>query len=121
MTEHIITIQGELTDLNTYINAERGNKFDASKIKKRETERCLCYFLGKKAKGKLDITFNWYCKNLRKDPDNISFTKKFILDGMVKAKFIDNDGHKTINSFCDNFFLDKQNPRVEIILSEVKK
>jgi Holliday junction resolvase RusA-like endonuclease len=122
MKEHKIIIPGELTDLNTYIRKERGNRFSAAKIKQAETTRCMCWFLGRpKLKGKLEIAFKWYSKNAKKDPDNISFSKKFILDGMVKAKFIDNDGQKTIKRFSgEDFLIDKNNPRVEIEIEEVK-
>lgn len=64
------------------------------------------------------IEFNWYCANKKQDPDNIAFQQKFILDGMVKAGLIENDGWKQIRKLAHNFEVDKNNPRVEIILSE---
>lgn len=66
------------------------------------------------------IIFRWYCKNQKKDPDNISFAKKFILDGMVKAGVLENDGWKQVAGFQDEFYLDKQHPRVEVELLEVE-
>jgi hypothetical protein len=120
MKEHgnKITIFGELTDLNTYINKERGNKYGGAGIKKRETLKCMRYFLGKKKINQpISLSFAWYVKNKRKDPDNIAFAKKFILDGMVAAKIIKNDGFKNIHSFGgDKFFVDSKNPRVEVFI-----
>jgi Holliday junction resolvase RusA-like endonuclease len=60
------------------------------------------------------LKFNWYMPNKKQDPDNISFQKKFVLDGMIKAKFLENDGWKQILGFSDYFDVDKDNPRVEI-------
>lgn len=65
----------------------------------------------------LHFHFTWYCPNKRKDPDNISFAKKFILDGLQVAGVIENDGWKQIAGFSDAFYLDKQNPRVELTIS----
>jgi hypothetical protein len=115
-----ITIHGELTDLNTYISKERGNKYGGSTIKKKETGRCVAYFLGTRIRDdvRVHITFNWYLPNARKDPDNIAFAKKFILDGMVTAKFLTNDSFKFISGFEDKFSIDKNNPRIEV---EIKK
>ena len=57
-------------------------------------------------------------QNKRKDKDNIAFAKKFILDGMIQAKLIQNDGWKEISGFTDEFHVDKNNPRVEVTIYE---
>lgn len=115
-----IIIQGELTDLNTYSNAERRNKYIAADIKKQMTDICFFHSLNKgKIKNRVHISFTWYCKNQMKDPDNIAFAKKFILDGIVKAKVIENDGWKQIKGFTDEFEVDAINPRVEVELKEI--
>lgn len=116
-----IIIPGEFTDLNTYIDAERSNRFKAAKIKSTMTFIAFSRAKGQKSSYKRQkIVFRWYCKNQKKDPDNICFAKKFILDGMVKAGVIDNDGWKQISGFEDEFYLDKQHPRVEVELLEVE-
>lgn len=108
---------GEFTDLNTYIRAERSNRFMAAKIKKTETERAAWEVIQpEKVVGKAVINFDWYTKDERKDPDNISFAKKFLLDGMVMAGLLENDTRKCINGFIDCFFVDKDNPRVEVTI-----
>ena len=65
------------------------------------------------------IEFSWYCKNQRVDPDNIAFGKKFVLDGFIKAGILSNDGWNDIKGFEDKFFIDKENPRVEIKIRSV--
>ena len=112
-----LIILGELTDLNTYINKERANKFIAAKIKKDHTEEiyweCKVQHISP-VEGKLMMTIDWYCKDRKKDPDNIAFAKKFILDGLKEAGIIKNDGWNNIMAFKDNFFLDEKNPRIEV-------
>lgn len=85
----------ELPDLNTYISAERGNRFIAAKIKNEATDLVAWYFKAAKVKPIKRIkklTFIWYHKNKRKDFDNVEFSQKFIRDGMVRSGVIANDG-----------------------------
>jgi Holliday junction resolvase RusA-like endonuclease len=111
------TFDGEFTDLNNYIRAERSNRFMAAKIKKMETERVAWGVIQpEKVVGRAVISFDWYTKNERKDPDNVSFAKKFILDGMVGGGVLKDDTRKCIKGFVDSFFVDKDNPRVEVTI-----
>jgi len=115
---HILTIKipGEFVDLNTYINAERSNRFIGAKIKKEETERVA--WETKKYKNKIKepvwMRFDWFTKNERKDPDNVAFSKKFIFDGMVDAGVMEGDTRKFVSGFEDYFHTDKKDPHVEI-------
>lgn len=114
----IVKIDYKFTTLNDYINAERTNKYIASKIKKEETEVARLHFLGKKKiTHKINLTFIWHLLNKKKDPDNVAFAKKFILDGMVKAGILENDNLKWIASLKDEFEVDG-NEFVEIIIGE---
>ena len=45
--------------------------------------------------------------NLMKDPDNVAFAKKFILDGLQKSGSITGDGMREIAGFTDSFHLDR--------------
>ena len=113
----ILIIPGELMDLNTYIDVERGNKFGAAKIKKAETEMVHWYCIQQKPKPILtpfDLEIHWYAKDKRKDSDNISFAQKFILDGLVAAKVIPNDRFTTIKSIIHRFLVDSSYPRIEV-------
>ena len=115
-----LTIPGELTDLNTYILAERSNRHIAAKIKKNSTEVCQWHLKGctSRLSGLYRIKFTWYTKDERKDPDNVAFGKKFILDAIVNEGILPNDGRKNIAGFTDDFKTDKDNPRVESVISE---
>jgi hypothetical protein len=92
----------------------------AAKIKKTDTDLvCLCTKKIGPINEKVKIIITWYCKNEKKDPDNISFAKKFICDGLVSAGVLENDGWKQIQGFEDIFIVDKINPRVEIELKKI--
>ena len=117
-----LTILGELSDLNTYINVERANKFLGARMKQRNTDLCL-WQIKKDLKVidyPVDVICTWYTKDLMKDPDNTAFAKKFILDAIVKAGILKNDGRKQINSLHDYFEVDKQDPRCEVELKGVE-
>lgn len=82
----------KIISFNSYIDAERANRYKAAKIKKTQTAMYARAFNGcSKITDKIDITFVWYLKNRRRDIDNIAFNQKFILDGMVCAGIIPDD------------------------------
>lgn len=123
MQEIIFT--GEYTDLNTYSTAERLNRYAAAEIKDMETTRAYadCLVSGVKQINKpVFIVFKWYVKDKKKDKDNISFAKKFIIDGMVQAHVLKNDGYKQIVGFMDVFGIDKQYPKViAYLFTDIRK
>lgn len=111
-----IVILGEFVSLNEYIDAERGNRFAAAKIKANETARVkyACLGLPPVRKFPVAILFDWYTQNSRKDADNIDFAKKFILDGLVLAGVLPDDSRKYVTGTSCICHVDKDNPRVEI-------
>jgi hypothetical protein len=116
--------KGSFISLNEYINYERTQKYIAASIKKRETERVYYEALSQK-KGQINkkvfIIFHWFVKDKKKDKDNIAFAKKFILDGLVLAKVLKNDGFDDIDGFLDFFSVSSDNEWVEVTLVEVDK
>ena len=112
-----LTIPHPLPDLNSYINAERTNKFKAAKIKREATELCGWYVKKlKPIKGQADFTFTWFVPNQKKDPDNISFGAKMILDSLVKAGKLPNDNLRYIRSITH--FFEIGSPKVTIDIEE---
>lgn len=111
------TIDGELTDLNTYIRAERGNRFSAAKIKKNNTWMCQ---LAARNVAPVTTPFNlrvkWITPNEKKDPDNTAFAVKFVLDGLKDAGVIKNDGRKQVLGIAHEFAVDSAKPRVEVVI-----
>ena len=117
-----LTIKGELPDLNKYINAERSNKYGAAAMKKKATELVAYSCWEQKIPrglGTVRLDCVWYCKNKRKDRDNVKFARKFVQDGLVLAKVISNDGWDDVLDGTDRCEIDKDEPRVEIEITEV--
>ena len=110
--------------LNEIIDSARKNPFASNKQKKEFTEYTMYEI--KKQKLKLEdkihnYTFNWYCKDRRKDKDNIMAGQKYIFDGIVKSGVIKNDGWSEIGEIRHNFYVDKENPRVELVIEAGKQ
>lgn len=119
-----IIIPGELPDLNTIIAVSKKGrgKYQPYNEIKREYTTMISWIAKSKIKKKLskiDLEINWICKDKRKDKDNIQAGTKFILDGLVVAGIIENDGWKQIGDITHKFKVDKHNPRVEVIIKEV--
>lgn len=71
----------------------------------------------KKPLKKSIVTLTYYFKTRhRRDPDN--YSGKFILDGLVKAKVIEDDSFNNIELQLNGKY-DKDNPRTEIEVKEV--
>ena len=101
-------ISGELPDMNEIIKVSKSHFAAYAKLKKDATEivRLSCLKLPKIKKIYLNITY--YCKNKRKDIDNIAVAKKFTLDGLMAAGKIKNDGWNEIAGWNEKFEVDKK-------------
>lgn len=99
-----VVIKGKLPSLNEYIEAERTNRYKAAKMKK-EAEELVFWQIKqmKQIKSKIRIKFTWYEEKKRRDPDNVAFAKKFILDAMQKTGKLKNDNPAWIAGFTDDF------------------
>lgn len=105
----IIKLDYKYTTLNPYINAERTNRYKAAKIKRDETYATYMMVKGKpKINTPCGLEFIWTVTSRRGDVDNIAFSKKFIIDGMVKAGIIPDDSIKHITGLRDRFVLGKK-------------
>lgn len=108
-----------LTDLNTYVQAERTHRQIGAQIKQRETFKVAT--LAMQALPKMEkinkITFIWKHENKRKDLDNVEFSQKFIWDGLVQAKIIPGDGwkHRPVKTIHKHE-INKEDPGVVVII-----
>jgi Holliday junction resolvase RusA-like endonuclease len=99
----------------------RGNAY--ARMKADWTERI--YFWAKSARMKpmpspVRIGFLWVEKNRRRDPDNVAAGgRKLILDGLVKAGVLSDDGSHEIQSWTDTFTVDKEKPGVRVEIAAV--
>lgn len=117
-----IVIPGEMPGFNEIIKvAKQGRgRYQPYNEMKRENTEAVAWVskkIPKKKKIFLDIT--WIEKNKRRDPDNIASAVKFIWDGLVQAGVIANDGWNENAGWSNKFKVDKENPRIEIVIKEV--
>ena len=118
-----LIIKGQLSGLNDYTKACRSNRYAGNQMKRNNQDH-ITIFIRNQLKGehfeRVAIRFNWFEPNRRRDPDNICFAKKFILDAMVSEGVIKNDTQRYIDHFEDHFYIDEQNPRIEVWLTEIE-
>lgn len=117
-------IPGRLDGLNTYIWACRANPYKGNKL--REENQAICVGEIRKQLRGIHISslaflcFSWYEPNRRRDPDNISsFGRKVIQDALVSCGVLKDDGWKYIVGFADHFYIDLENPRIEVEIESV--
>lgn len=118
-----LLIKGELPSLNEYIAADKTNRYVGGRMKRESTNLVKLTALNQKLPKieKLsDFNFIYYCKNRKKDKDNISATaRKFIFDGLVAANLLPNDGWDYVGDIYESFMVDPDNPRIEVFITEV--
>lgn len=119
------TIPGQLTTYNEYDSANKASRHKAGDIKKTEGWRVVCAILADLGTNitlmdevyPVTVHFNWYRKNQLTDVDNVRFAAKFILDGMQQAKLLKNDSMKYVCGLSDGYYVDKERPRTEVIIT----
>ena len=93
----------EMLDAHGYGGGQAGNAY--AKAKKKWTNDIA--LLAKVAKiqpvGRAHFRFIWHERNRQRNPDNISAGKKMILDGLVTARVLVNDGWQQIAGWIDEF------------------
>ena len=123
MDPQVLIIPGVLPGLNEIIEANRANRFKGAQQKKEADH--LVYLSAALQRirpgASADFVFRWYCKSRRNDKDNIASAKKFIFDGLIKAGVLKNDGWSEIGDFRDEFYIDKESPRVEVTITAGKE
>jgi Holliday junction resolvase RusA-like endonuclease len=114
------TIPGELPTMNEIVEVSKSHHMRYASMKKEYTYLVqMCAYNLPKVKL-ADYEIIWYCKNRRKDKDNIMSGQKFIFDGLVQAGVIENDGWDQIGDVTHAFEVDKVNPRVEVRIKELE-
>lgn len=123
--EYPFTIQGRLPGLNEYIAANRSNPYQGAKMKAR-SEKMVRVAIWEQLKGiqilvPVKLTFCWYEKNRKRDHDNVSsFGRKVIQDALVSTGVLRDDGWEEVVGFSDEFYLDREHPRIEVKIKEVR-
>ena len=121
--KYLLIIHGKLNNLNDYIRALDTSRYKGSALKSDNEARVLQEIYSQF--GRLRITnpvrmeYTWYESSKKRDMDNVSsFGRKVIQDALVKAKVLSNDGWENIKGFSDKFYVDRKNPRIEVLIVE---
>lgn len=123
--EYLLIIPGTLNNLNDYIAAERANRHKGAKMKADNSNIVSVaikkYLRYVKINKPVEMHYCWYEPNKRRDKDNISsFGRKVIQDALVQCGVLKDDGWKYVVGFSDRFEVDKNNPRIEVLIKEIK-
>lgn len=120
-----ITIEGYFHSLNEYIEAIRQTKgrWNGGNRMKQNDQREIIYSLQgqlrRKLKPPVTIDYVFYCKDRKRDLDNVSgYFHKIFQDALVECGRLENDSWKFITGFSDTFRLDRKYPRIEITIHE---
>lgn len=111
-------IPGRLPGLNEYTEANRKGYRVGNAMKRDATDTAMWCIraAGLSPMERADIRFTWVEPNMRRDKDNIRFAAKFILDALVRAGVLANDGWKQVGDMSDTYYVNKENPRIVVEL-----
>ena len=116
------TIQGRLMGLNEYTAANRRNRHTGNRAK-RENQDIVQWAIKaarlRPVKRPVRIWCLWLEKDKRRDPDNVAFAIKMILDALVEEKILQGDGWAHVVGIEHWFEVDKRNPRIVVEVVEV--
>lgn len=124
------TIQGQLPNLNDYLQAERiqihaRGKFTTrgNNMKHRAQDMIIAQITrdlkGLKITKPVKMHYVFFEPNRKRDLDNVlSFATKVTQDSLVLAGTLENDGWTNIVGISSEFHVDAGNPRIEVYLIE---
>lgn len=123
--EYRFVIMGRLDGMNEYTAANRENPRKGGRMKQDNQDTVIWSIRQQIPAIRIEkpvvVGLTFYEPNKRRDKDNIlSCGLKFILDSLVKCGVLQGDGWKHIENFTHDFYEDKDNPRIEVTLTEVE-
>lgn len=124
--EYKFIIKGRLDGLNDYTVANRTNPKKGNRMKSDNETIVMCAIRTQLKQLHIEkpvlLKFTWYEPNRKRDHDNVSsFGRKVIQDALVKCKVLHDDGWKFVTGFTDDFYCDKENPRIEVLIVEQER
>lgn len=108
----------KLPSLNEYVRICRANPYKASAYVKDVESNIGIFLVRLPVFERVKIHFHWVEGNKRRDLDNIAFSKKFILDALVKHGKLKDDNRKVVTAFTDTFEYGKES-KVILEIEEV--
>lgn len=119
------TIEGTMPSLNEYL-AEIGRNPRAGGRLKREYVNTIIQYLrlseyrNYQAENPVIIHYVFYEANMKRDHDNVcSCASKFIQDALRDIEVIKDDGWKYVLNYTHDFYVSRENPRIEVYIEEI--
>lgn len=115
-----IWIPGEMPSLNEIIGSAKRHWAQYSSTKRKYTGRVVraCKRV-KPVEEQVIVHCHWQVKDRRKDPDNIGSGIKYVLDGLVKAGVLPDDGWRQVKAIHHTFEVNKKKPGCMVHLYRV--
>lgn len=118
------TYKGVTPSLNEYLNATGRHPKAGNNMKQKfvtDLSWCIRYDLKRwKTEKPVILHYIVFEPNKKRDHDNtISVIMKYVQDTLQKCGVITNDGWSNVLNFTHDFYVDKNNPRVEVYIEEV--
>lgn len=118
-----ITINGRFPTYNEYTKVQRGNRYAGNKMKQEYQHICEWQIKqqlkGVRFKRPIRIHIICYEQRQNRDLDNVaSFFFKVFLDALVRCNVINNDNMKNVTHISGTAAIDKEHPRIVVIIEE---
>lgn len=114
-------IPGRLSGCNEYQRACRTSPRVGARMKRDNQDRAYWAIKAAKVKpaaGPVNVWFAWIEPDMRRDKDNIRFAAKFVLDALVQAGILPDDGWRYVGDLSDSYAVNKSNPRIIVTLED---
>lgn len=111
-------VPGPLPGLNEIVAAAKGfggRGYGYAKLKREWTDVVALLARRLQPMTAAHLRFTWVEPRRQRNPDNIAAGKKFVIDGLVKAGVLPEDGWRQVLSFSDSW--EVGSPGVRVILS----
>lgn len=116
-------IPGRLDGLNTYVNACRQSPQIGASLKRKNQKKVIEAIKDAglmPMETPVSVKVYWFEKDMRRDKDNVRSGIKYILDALVEAGIIEDDGWKHITNIRDRYLVSKDNPHILVSLHHKK-
>ena len=121
------TIDGTMPSLNEYLAEVGRNPRLGGRLKRDYVNTIIQYlrlseYRHYQAKNPVIIHYVFYEPNMKRDHDNVaSVASKFIQDALRDVEVIADDGWNQVLNYTHDFYLDRDNPRIEVYIEEMEK
>ena len=119
--EQRFTVKGRMAGLNEYTDACKAHWSLGAKMKRNEQEKAMWAIKAARLKPferPVSVRILWVEKDMARDEDNVAFAAKFVMDALVKTGVLPDDGRKWVRSIASEICVDRDDPRIDVIVSD---